>query len=163
GPSGPITTQTPTFGWTATPSADHYDLWVDDQTTGQGQVLRLRNVTATSLTLSTAQALAAGHSYRWWVAAVSTNGQATNCSSGRTSRTPTSPALPPGATITPATPTFTWASVTAADHYDLWVNDVTSGQSQVVRVTKATGNSWALSAAGALSFGHSYVWWIGAV
>ena len=57
---------------------------VNDQTTGQGQVLRISNAMGTSLTLTAAQAATAGHSYEWWVGAVSINGQAETWSQGQT-------------------------------------------------------------------------------
>ena len=40
------------------------------------QVVRVQNVTGTSLTLAAAQALTPGHSYTWFVGVASTKGQA---------------------------------------------------------------------------------------
>ena len=41
------------------------------------QALRLPSLTATSVNLTSAQALSPGHRYVWWIGAVSTNGQVT--------------------------------------------------------------------------------------
>ena len=59
-------------------------LWINDQTTGQAQVVRLKNLTSTSLTLAASLALKQGQKYVWWIGAVSVNGQATAWSSGLT-------------------------------------------------------------------------------
>ena len=164
GPSGAIATDTPTFTWTAISGAAHYDFWLNDQTTKQTQVLRLPNVAGTSLALTTAQALSPGHTYVWYVGAVSDNGQLTVWSAGQTITLAalTAPAeSAPVGSIASAAPTFTWTSVTDADHYDLWVDDVTSGQKQVVRVPHVTGTS--LVSPKTLTVGDTYTWYVGAV
>ena len=71
-PSGMVSSLMPTFTWNAVSGADFYDVWVDDRTTGQSQVLRNAHVTATSFTATSS--LTAGHSYQWWVRALSNNG-----------------------------------------------------------------------------------------
>jgi hypothetical protein len=165
-PVGTITTATPTFDWSSVAGADHYYLWVNDQTTGQGQVLNVPQVTGTSFTVAAAQQLTPGHSYMWWAGAVSGNGQGITWSSGQ-SLTIAPLAAPvaadPVGTIVAATPTFDWSPVAGADHYYLWVNDQTTGQGQVLNVPHVTGTSFTVTAAEALAPGHSYMWWAGAV
>src|SRR4029077_3450205 len=39
GPSGTLTTDEPTFTWSAVPLATKYDLWLTDLTTGVGQLI----------------------------------------------------------------------------------------------------------------------------
>jgi hypothetical protein len=165
-PTGTLTTDQPVFTWTAVTGADHYDLWVDDLTTHQNQVLRNMNVAATNLSVSPLAVLTPGDSYRWYVGAVSTNGRATFWSGAQFfTITPLATPTPgnPTGTITTDQPTFTWTTVTGAAHYDLWVDDLTKNQSQVVRNMNATGTSFTLPAAQALSPGDSYRWYIGAV
>jgi len=61
-------------------------------------------------------------------------------------------------------PTFTWTPVAGADHYDLYVNDVTTGQPQVViHESDLTGTSFMPSPSQVLTVGHTYTWYVGAV
>src|SRR5262249_57193969 len=74
-PVGTISTATPTFDWSQVAGADHYYLWVNDQTTGQSQVLNAPHVTGTSFTVAAAQALTPVHSYRSEERRVGAHGQ----------------------------------------------------------------------------------------
>src|SRR5207302_5155585 len=65
GPIGSTSSDTPTFAWNPVTGADHYDVWVNDLTTGQSAVLRKQDVAGTSLAATLP--LTPGHSYRWWV------------------------------------------------------------------------------------------------
>jgi len=136
-PSGTISTATPTYTWTAVPTATLYLLWIDDSSGG-----RVRHwYTATeagcasgtgtcSLTLDVVLNPGAG---QWWVvtANATTNGL---WSSGLTFTVPGTP--PPGAAtlVTPAgiiattTPTYTWNAVASATQYLLWVDDSSGGR-----------------------------------
>ena len=69
-PSGSIAASPASFNWSQVPGADHYYLYVVDDTTGKA-VINNPNVVATSFILSVP--LIAGHKYTWRVAAVSTN------------------------------------------------------------------------------------------
>ena len=157
GPYGQISAPTPTFSWNGVALADHYDLWVDDTSLGQSQVIR-QNVTGTSFTPSVT--LAAGHNYRWWVAAVDSSGLEYWSGTGYFSE-----ALLPAPTLlgpsgqTADTVNFTWSAVAAADHYDLWVRDLTTGVSPVLRNADVIGTSFT----GAVPPGHQYQWWVATV
>jgi hypothetical protein len=48
-----------------------------------------------------------------------------------------------------------------AARYDVWVDDLTAGKSQVLRNTNVTSVSWIPSAA--LQVGHKYRWWVQAL
>ena len=52
-------------------------------------------------------------------------------------------------------------AVAGADHYDIWVNDLSTGQSAVLRDQDVTGASWVASVA--LKAGEKYRWWLRAV
>jgi hypothetical protein len=65
GPTGPISTPTPSFTWTGASGATGYTLILDDLTTGQ----RAATVRTTSLSWSPPVSLVNGHVYRWSVAA----------------------------------------------------------------------------------------------
>jgi hypothetical protein len=151
----------PTFRWNAVVGADHYYLAVTDNTTNT-LAFAVANITATSYTTTTAQALTPGHKYTFTVYADSTN----NKVSPRTAQAFTLATYPatilsgPVGTITNTTPTFAWGAVTGADRYVLNVVDSTTGAT-VLNVTVT----------GALSFtpttplirGHKYTWRVSAV
>jgi hypothetical protein len=155
GPSGAIGTILPTFAWTSVTGADHYYLYVSDQTTGK-PLVNNSNVSGTSFTLT--QALTLGHNYEWWVAAVSGN------TTAWTSGLPFSVAptlIGPGGLITTDQPTFTWTAVTGAASYELYVSDQQTGP--VLDLKNLTGTSLTLSAAQALTPGHQFTWYVAAV
>jgi Ca2+-binding RTX toxin-like protein len=174
GPSGALTTDTPTFTWTPLINALYtaparYRLAVTDRATGQ--FLIIGNLTGTSYTLTAAQALTPGHSYRWTVAAVSTNGQVSVWSRGNHpiitidplgAPVPTSPT----GTLTTDRPTFSWtvalgANTTAPARYTIEVIDKSSGQ--VLIIPNVTGTTYTLTPAQALTPGHRFVWSVTAV
>jgi hypothetical protein len=162
GPTGLITGAQPTFSWSAVAGADHYDVWVNDTTTGQSQVLRNQDVTATAWTPPTS--LAQGDGYVWWVRAVGSGGSVSQWSAGQ-SFTIAALGIPtplgPVGLITAAQPAFTWTAVSQADHYDIWVDNLTTGQSQVLRDQNATGTAWTPPTG--LVQGDRYEWWVRAV
>src|SRR5262249_14688926 len=72
GPTSPTGTLTPAITWTASTGAVRYDLWVDDQSTGQSEVIRQPSLTTNSFTPTAP--LAAG-SYSAWVQAFDNTNQ----------------------------------------------------------------------------------------
>jgi hypothetical protein len=174
-PSGPTATDTPTLTWAAVTdaahaAADHFTVKVTDK--GTGQTLTIANVTGTSYRLSAAQALTPGHTYTWSVTALSSNGQASAASGAGSNPTFTvekmaAPvASSPTGTLAVDRPTFTWtplvnALYTAPGSYTLKVMDRATGQS--LSVGKLTGTSYTLTAAQALTPGHSFTWSVTAV
>lgn len=159
-PTGSVATGQPTFTWIAVAGADYYDVWVNNLTSGQSQVLRNSHVIGTSWTPTTI--LPPGLNYQWWVRAFSNNGDWSIWGTGATF-TETLLAVPaligPSGTGTGSMPTFFWNAVTGADYYDLWVNDSTTGRSQVLRNTHIVGTSLP----GSLTVGHKYEWWVRAL
>ena len=162
GPTGPITESMPTFTWNALGGANHYDLWVDDITTGQSQIVRNQNIAATSYA-STVN-LSLGHTYHWWVrgfSAAGIGGPWSQALGFNIVPLPAPTSVAPGGQTNNLLPTFTWNAVAGADHYDLWVDDATAGTSQVMRVQNALGTSFTTAAP--LTVGHSYRWWVRAI
>jgi streptogramin lyase len=149
GPIGPMTTTTPTFTWNPIMASSSYELWLVDLNTAQ--ILDVPSITTTSFTPTAPLIL--GHCYQWWV-----KGQfwgiSTMFSIIVAAPTPLSPSGP----IQTATPTFTWTAAANADYYDVWVSDLTTGVSPVVRNSHATATSWTPGAA--LKPGDSYQWWV---
>src|ERR1700738_4795099 len=58
-------------------------------------------------------------------------------------------------------PAFTWNGVAGADHYRIWVNDLTTGRSAVLQNDYILGTSWTPTTP--LHPGDSYRWWVKAV
>ena len=165
GPTGAITASagydTPTFSWSSVSGANHYYLYVLDNTTNQ-PVVNNSNVSGTTFAATTG--LTPGHSFTWYIAAASTDGAL--AWSGPTAFSLVALAAPtqgPGGTISVSagfdTPTFSWSSVTGANRYYLYVLDTTTNQPAVnnpnVTVTSFAANT-------GLTPGHSYTWYIGA-
>lgn len=155
-PASPTANVTPTISWSASAGATRYDLWVNDVTTGQGQVIRQQNLPSASF--APGSALPIG-SYTAWVEAFD-NTNATRGWSAGYSFVITAPAAPTGlspsglTTITP--PTFSWNMVAGAVTYDLWVDDVSTKQSQIIRQLALAANSFLPAAA--LAKGNYRFW-----
>lgn len=161
-PIGEVEGTTQTFRWSSVAGIAKYDLWVNDVTTGQSQVIRNKNITDTTLTDSTT--LQVGHTYNWAVRATDSAGNSGLWSEIQyfsvaiTVGTPT--ALSPIGTTNTTSPTFRWTAVAEASHYDLWVNNLTTGVSGVVRQKDVEGTSF--TAAGLVN-GDSYLWTVRAI
>jgi hypothetical protein len=153
----------PTFRWNSVLGADHYYLYVVDATTGT-VVINNPQVAGTSLTPGTA--LTPGHSYTWYIGAYSSNGAGAAWSSGPSfslaALAVPAPVGPLGSVAVSRVsdkPTFSWAGVTGADHYYLYVMDAMTGMA-VLNNPQVAGTS--LTPSTALTPGHNYTWYIGA-
>ena len=156
GPSGAAAPQ-PVFSWSAVAGADHYDIWVQNQTTAQ--VLHNTNVAGTTWTPD--NPLAQGYTYVWWVRAIDSNGNGGPWSSSLSFSEAVLPAptlIGPSGTALPL-PTFSWNAVAGADHYDIWLQD--QNTSQVLRNVNVGGTTWTPSSP--LIQQDNYSWWVRAV
>jgi hypothetical protein len=156
GPSG-VTTTLPAFSWDAVTGADHYDIYVQDQKTGQV----LRDTTVATISWVPASPLAPGDTYTWWARAMDASNSPGPWSA---SDTFTAFALPAPTLIAPSgsaatLPTFTWNAVTGANHYDVYVQDMNTGA--VLRNTSVSGTSWTPNSP--LAQGDTYTWWVRAL
>ena len=147
-PTGSGNTTTPTVTWTAVAASAYTDVWIDDQTTGTSQVVRNQQAPGTSLTLTTP--LIDAHSYRAYVRAGNVFGYGP-WSNPQDFGVGTAPVAPPTAAPTftaptgsgnGTTPTFVWNNVADASYFDIWVDSVTSGQSQVIRSQQVVGTTF---------------------
>ena len=139
---GEISDATPFFEWTEVPGAVRYELWADNRTTTT--VKAVHDAELFDALLQSRPVLD-DHEFQWQIKATGWNGT-------RGGWTPIkrfnvvlpSPAAPvvtvPAAnsTTTDTTPTIDWNDVEYASIYDLWVNNRTTGQSQVIRQTALT-------------------------
>jgi hypothetical protein len=135
-----------TFTWTSVTAAVHYDLWVNDLTTAQTQVIRQPTLTGTSFT-----ATLMNGSYQAWVRAIDASGDLGAWTSAVNFTVAVTPPLAPTVTgpaspTSSAMPTLTWSAVANAVRYDLWVDNVTTGTSQVLREANVATTSYTLTA-----------------
>ncbi|HWY88914.1 MAG TPA: hypothetical protein VNX28_19530, partial [Gemmataceae bacterium] len=165
-PSAILTTDQPTFSWTTVSGAASYEVYITDNTTHQNVVVPAAGG-ATNATVPSTSALTPGHSFTWWIGAVSTNGLATSWNQSRTfsiaplaAPAATSPA--PSAILTTDQPTFTWTTVSGAASYTVWITDNTTHKNVIVPAAGSATNVTVPSSS-ALTPGHSFTWWIGAV
>ena len=147
----PVTTNTnPRIVWNAVEGTATYDLWVNNLTTGTAQYIRRDNISRLTPYYDS-PALPQG-SYLAWVRAGNGNSEFSPWSAGYSF---TVDVLPPGTpkilgptgpivnlTITTSNPTFRWTAVDRAVKYDLWVNNVTTGQFQIIREKNITGTKY---------------------
>ncbi len=118
----------PQISWTSVVDTDRYDLWVNNVTTGESQVVRETNLQTTSFASATAGL--PGGTYRAWARAIAPDlntedliepiaGQWSSPIVFTVLSTPQNIA-PSGATFD-RTPEFTWDAVEGATNYDIWV------------------------------------------
>lgn len=129
----------PRISWNAVNAAVKYDLWVDNLTTGTSKYIRQADISYTTPYYDAAN-LPQG-TYRAWVRAANGNNQFSPWSDPYTFTIdilpPSTPTMvgPTGVNgiVTTTNPTFRWTAADRAATYDLWVNNVTTGQSQIIR------------------------------
>src|SRR5207244_4168848 len=143
GPGGSLISAEPSFTWNAVAGAAHYDVWVSDKTSGTA----LRNQVVFGTSWAPTTPLQPGDNYTWWVRAVDNSGANAGAWSTPLDFSVASLAKPslvgPIGSTSSDRPTFAWNPVTGADHYDVWVNDLTTGQSGVLRKQDVAGASLA--------------------
>lgn len=146
----------PTFNWSIVSGAAGYDLWVNDVTADWWEIVRTQ-VTTQSFTSS--RPLTAGHAYQWWVRALNTSGSGGPWSAAASF---TVPALPtpllsgPSGTASFNSLLLTWTTVSGAATYEVWIDDLTTGQSQVERTETASASLRPVL----LTVGHTFEWWV---
>ncbi|MCA9033914.1 MAG: hypothetical protein KDA91_02230 [Planctomycetaceae bacterium] len=151
-PAGAIEDTFPEFRWHDIPLATGYDLFVEDLSQGRLTVIDIP-VTGTSYVHS--QPLAIGR-YRAWTRATLPDGAKTNW-------TPISFQVNSQASLhsldvfsQSLTPTIFWDALPGAVRYDIWVDNTTTGSTQVIRETNVTGTSFTPTSA--LSIGNHRIW-----
>jgi hypothetical protein len=160
-PPAPVITQgqdpaysyTPTFAWNAVEAAPVYDVVVRNLANG-ATVIAERNISGTSWTPPVP--LADGV-YRWWVIAISAEGIRGVWTDPHdfTLRTVVT-GLAVTSPRTTVRPTLQWNTLPFAAKYDVWIDNLTTGQSQFVRDENVLTNSF--SPAADLPFGRYRTW-----
>jgi len=133
GPPATTPSSKPTITWNALSGALRYDVWISNLSSGVSQIVRNIDVPGTSFVPP--ENLGIGR-YRVWVRAIDTLEVAGYWSVGRdffvnTPATITSPA--PNTVIASSKfPTIVWTAIPDAVRYELWVNNLTTGQARVI-------------------------------
>ena len=162
-PSGAIATDTPLIAWQTLEGGVSEDLAITDDSTGQTLPV-VSNLTGLAYQLTAAQALPRGHSFTWYIGAVSSGGGiawsgGTNFSlPALAAPTPSSPSGPIMPSAGYDTPTFSWSSVNGAAMYDLDLKDLSTGMT-VFNNTNVSGTTYTPSSP--LLVGHSFTWYVG--
>ena|GEM_PF-2406959 len=149
------TTLRPTIRWNALPGAHHYDIWFSNLSTGTGAVIRDTNVTSTTFTVLSNLPIG---NFRVWVRGIAADGYAGSWSTFSAFSISVAPTITSGSdTLFDLVPTIKWNALPGADHYDIWINNLTTGASHVVRDTNWNSTTFTDSTAWAIG---DYRFWV---
>lgn len=139
-PLATTTAQRPVFSWTAVSGAGSYRVYVSNQSTGVDPVI---NVTVPGTSYTPVSDLGIGR-YTLWVQAITLGGVSLPWTAPYSFRIDTPVALLPITRNQPTSqPVISWTALPGATHYDFWLDNVTTGVSQLVRDPAVMTTSWA--------------------
>lgn len=138
----------PRFVWDAVPGAVTYEVWVNNQTSGQRKVIHRKDVTSTELTVE--GELAFGN-HLIWVRAINQYGQVGKWSKAASHNVGATLSAPNTVTFN-TTPTLSWSSVAGAASWEIYLRV----KDQVIRQT-VSSNQFTPSTA--LPEG-THRWWV---
>lgn len=145
----------PTVSWTPVTGAVQYDIWIDNESTGQVRFVRKMDVQGTSWTPETDMPLG---SYRIWVRAIDLTLRAAMWSNHLVVVVATRPtASSPVDSTFDRTPTFSWNPVAGATSYDLQIRPLKNPGEGIRNIVGLTSTNWTPPTD--LTAGP-YVWWI---
>lgn len=149
----PTQNMRPEISWDASANADSYEVYISDASAPTTALVR---ATVTGTTFTPDVDLPIGVKIVW-VRAFNAAGTPSGWSSSESFRINTAAMLTPETfTLDSAQPTFTWNPLAGAVSYDIWVANVTTGQSSAAQATGITGTSWSPDTP--LNFGTHRVW-----
>lgn len=147
----------PVVGWTRVSGASSYEVTIDNLSTGGTRIYH-RTVSGTELTLGFDLGIG---KFRTRVRAIAANGDTSLWSAARDFRVTTPAVLSP---LTPRQstlrPTMAWSALSGAVQYEIWMSNVSTGQSQFLRRSGLTGLTFTPDAD--LPLGRYRVWVRGA-
>jgi hypothetical protein len=145
--------QRPTVFWTPAIGAASYDIWIDNLTTTTSAYLR---ASTTDTWFTPKSDLGIGQ-YAAWVRSSDLDGRKSAWSPRFTFKVDTPVTIQPLAlTQSVARPVVAWNSLPGAVRYDVWVDNLATGQSQYIRLTNVTGTQW--TPAADLPMGRYKIW-----
>lgn len=148
-----LPTSLPTFSWSNISNATNYQVFVNNVTTSQAQVINVSGIAATSYTATTELPIG---TYNVWVRGFTATGQAGVWSLPSVwNLRPTTTVLNSGRTETTDSFSIDWNPIPGATTYDVWVNRLTSSENEYYRNTSVTGTSVAVSG---FAVGQYAVW-----
>ena len=131
--------QRPTIFWSPATGAAGYDIWVDNLSTNTSAVVRSTTV---DTWFTPTMDLGIGQ-YAAWVRSVTLDGNKSGWSPRFTFKIAPAPVItPPNLILPTARPSISWSGLPGAARYDVWVDNLSTHQSQVVRNASVTGTSW---------------------
>jgi subtilisin family serine protease/subtilisin-like proprotein convertase family protein len=142
-PSSTTVDPRPVVKWNAIPGAVRYEVWLTNLSSGVNAVIYNVKVNGTSFTPP--ENLGIGR-YRVWVRAIDSLERADFWSVGKDFKVETAPLITSpvvtGTNASPAFPEIAWTAVADAARYELWVNNLTTGKTQVITKTNLTTTSY---------------------
>ncbi len=151
-PIGMTQLQSPEITWSTVPGAASYDVWINNLSTGQNPAIQT-NVSGTGFTSTNPMGIG---KYRVWVRAKTAAGVLSIWSPPKDFQINTAVVLDSFPNTLNDSILLTWAALPGAAKYDLWVNNLTTGQSLVIRQSTLTTNSYQTAS---LPLGN-YVAWV---
>ena len=131
--------QRPTIFWSPATGAAGYDIWVDNLSTNTSAVVRSTTV---DTWFTPTMDLGIGQ-YAAWIRSVTLDGNKSGWSPRFTFKIAPAPVItPPNLILPTARPSISWSGLPGAARYDVWVDNLSTHQSQVVRNASVTGTSW---------------------
>lgn len=139
GPASATTDMTPEITWTASSAAVSYDVWIKNLSTGENPVLQA-NVNGTSFTPDANMPIG---NYRVWVRSRFADESSSAWSGSRDFQINTPPVINPMTSPDySGTPLITWNALPGAVRYDVYVNNLSTGETAVIRDTNVLTNSY---------------------
>ncbi|MFM7057248.1 MAG: hypothetical protein ACKO2P_10040 [Planctomycetota bacterium] len=149
-PASSTTSASPQFTWTDVKAA-RYELQVNNLTTGQSRFIFVSNIPGTQTSFDPTTVFTQG-SYVAWVRGFNGSDEPGPWSAALRFSVdilpPPAPTMtgPLGAAgsrvVTTLNPTYSWTAVARAERYELMVNNITTGETQVIRKNDITGLSF---------------------
>ncbi|MEZ6063177.1 MAG: alpha/beta hydrolase-fold protein [Planctomycetaceae bacterium] len=151
-PTGVTTDPTPTFSWTGVSGASSYRVWISNLSTGASP---FSEVTVSGTSYTPTADLPLGR-YTVWVQANLSSGGTSPWSAGVAFQVRPAPSiLTTTVDFESPTPQFTWTPVTGATRYEVWVNNLSTGQTPQVSNSGVSGTSLTLPS---LGIGRYRIW-----
>jgi hypothetical protein len=165
-PSGAISTNPPTYVWNPVSVATWYYLWVSDAWgTPVTQHWYDASVCGASICSVIPPVPVSGGRYTWWVQ--TWNGSAPGSWSSSLSfsagQLPATTLISPTGSVSTRTPTYTWAKVSSATWYYLWVQN--QGGTPVIQTWYTTASACdthicSVTPSVTLTAGATHTWWV---